>query len=178
MEYISAYAHISPCEKYRYRLERQWAVRDAWGGQRSCVFIMLNPSTADGGNDDPTIRRCVGFAQSLGFGRMDVVNLFAYRATNPKQLLALNHSDDPVGVQNQEAVESACNAQDCGMIIAAWGSHGGHIGQDKTVLGWIHRPHLVHSLGLTKDGQPRHPLYLRADSKPFRFPPHILEGDK
>jgi hypothetical protein len=168
-KYILADAQISLCGKYRYRLERQWAMRDAWGGNLSCVFIMLNPSTADGGNDDPTIRRCVGFAQAFGYRSLQVVNLFAYRATNPKELLSLSHNDNPVGFQNQEAVEDACNSQDCGMIIAAWGSHGGHMGQDETVLGWIRHNPLVRALGLTKEGHPRHPLYLMRNSTPFHF---------
>ena len=169
MDYLSSWADVSQCGKYRYRLTRQWSTKDAWGGTTARVFIMLNPSTADENSDDPTIRRCVRFGQALGYCAIDVVNLFAYRATNPKELLSLNRNDDPVGVGNQYSIESVCNAQDCGMIIAAWGAHGGHLGQDETVLGWLKRPHLVHALGLTKDGKPRHPLYLKATAKPFGF---------
>ena len=176
MDYLCSYADISPCGKYRYRLTREWS-KDAFGGNKSCVFVMLNPSTADGGNDDPTIRRCVEFAQKLGYGSLDVVNLFAYRATNPQQLLALNYLQNPIGDRNQEAIETVCNAQDTGIIIAAWGAHGGHIGQDETVLGWMQRPKLVHALGLTKYGMPRHPLYLKSDSKPFFYPTPRTEGE-
>ena len=186
MEYTTSFADISACGKYRYRLTREWnGVHDPengwywtgdkdgngepYGWKRSCVFIMLNPSTADGEQDDPTIRRCVDFAARLGYAALDVVNLFAYRATNPKELLALGHNDDPVGVRNQEVIETICNAQDTGMVIAAWGAHGGHIGQDETVLGWLHPRVKVQALGLTSGGQPRHPLYLPKTSLPFPY---------
>ncbi len=75
-------AHLSPCRQYRYRLWRDW---DPGAGR--CVFVGLNPSTADEHTDDPTIRKCVGFAKRWGFGAIDMVNLFAYRSTSPKGLL-------------------------------------------------------------------------------------------
>ncbi|KUR71217.1 hypothetical protein AQZ52_11140 [Novosphingobium fuchskuhlense] len=191
--YLAAGADISSCERYRYRLWREWrnhpapAMWDMWtddlglpvvdgageqlGEPLACVFVMLNPSTADGHTDDPTVRRCVGFAQRLGFDRLEVVNLFAYRATDPHELLALGHQDDPVGVRNQRAVAKALDS--AGMIICAWGAHGGHLGQDQTILGWIdtsnQRGAPVMALGLTKNGHPRHPLYLAADSQPIAF---------
>lgn len=142
------------------------------GDPKRCVFVMLNPSTADGNEDDPTIRRCVNFAKQWGFDRLEVVNLFAYRATDPKQMLAVSPDIDPVGFENQAAVREALDH--AGLIVCAWGAHGGHLGQDETMLGWIEADNWcdapVVALGLTKDGHPRHPLYLRADAPraPFK----------
>ena len=203
--YLSAGATISPCGKYRYRLWREWRLHpepaqwDMWteddgspivdgagqqlGEPKTCLFVMLNPSTADGDMDDPTIRRCVGFAKSWGYDRMEVVNLFAYRATKPIQLLRLNHDDEPWGVENQRHIWAAMDRQ-VNRIVCAWGANGSHLGQDETVLGWIEdyaefldeRPEIV-ALGLTAEGHPRHPLYLPADARPFPFSGRAPEGD-
>ncbi len=191
-DYVSAGATISACGKYRYRLWREWRlhpkpahwhmwtdakgrpVLDGEGEQigepKACVFIMLNPSTADGQQDDPTIRRCVGFAKAWGYDRLEVVNLFAYRATSPHDLLALPHDADPVGWQNQHYIGQTLRNLPLGRIICAWGAHGGHLGQDETVLGWLEdEPRFA--LGLTKDGYPRHPLYVPANAQLVRFKP-------
>jgi len=182
-DYIQTGADISACGKYRYALWREWrgthdpknwkwqGFKDGAGQQvgepKACLFIMLNPSTADGATDDPTIRRCVAFAKAWKFERLEVVNLFAYRATSPKNLLALNHSDDPVGDRNQHWVERL--AYEAGLIICAWGAHGGHLGQDETLLGWLgDRPR--HALGFTASGRPKHPLYLKADTPLVSMP--------
>ena len=175
-EYTSKGASISLCGKYRFSLWREWrgvAARANWrwygdkdgngaelGDPLSCVFVMLNPSTADADQDDPTIRRCVSFAKALKFDRVEVVNLYAYRATDPKDLFgagdAMHHH------KNQEYVERA--ARDSGIIICAWGAHGEEF-QAETVRGWMHtKKHFA--LGFTKGGQPRHPLYLPANARP------------
>lgn len=190
-DYTDAGAIISACGKYRYRLWREWrGVGEQWdmwtegdgspaldgagqpiGEPLSCVFVMLNPSTADGEQDDPTIRRCVGFAKRLGFDRLDVVNLFAYRATKPAELLRLNHGDEPWGIDNERQIARALDL--AGMVVCAWGAHGGHLGQDETVLGWLdshnHRDAPVMALGLTNEGFPRHPLYLPSDAQPVPY---------
>lgn len=191
--YVSAGAKISPCGTYRYHLWREWrlypepAQWDMWtdetgrpvldgagaqlGEPKACVFIMLNPSTADGEQDDPTIRRCVGFARAWGFDRLDVLNLFAYRATAPSELLALNDVDQPVGVGNSDAFEQVLfRGNPVGRIVCAWGAHGGHLGQDETALGWI-GDRKAYALGLTKDGHPRHPLYVPAAAQLVEFHP-------
>lgn len=176
--YVRSYADISPCGRYRYLLEREWrgthdpkhwrwlGAKDGAGHElgepQSVMFIMLNPSTADGNVDDPTIRRCVGFAKAWQYEAISVVNLFAYRATKPKDLFAAG--DAIHGPRNQEVIEhAACRA---GLIIAAWGAHGNYGEQDEVVRGWLHdRP--IYALGVTKDGHPRHPLYLSGDARPF-----------
>ena len=177
MNYVSKGATISADGRYRYLLWREWRgthARRNWrwwgkdgaghemGDPKACVFIMLNPSTADGEIDDPTIRRCVGFAASLNYERLEVVNLFAHRATDPKALLALRHTDDPVGFDNQRHIERATS--DAGLVIAAWGAHGAHLGQDETVRGWVCQDGPLHCLGKTAKGFPRHPLYLPANA--------------
>ena len=118
-------AIISSCQRYRYTLTRTVGC-----AAKVVTFIMLNPSTADAREDDPTIRRCKGFARSLAAGKLIVVNLFAFRATKPKVLLA---EKEPVGPENNDhircAAEEAHNSG--GMVIAAWGAHGGHRDRDK-----------------------------------------------
>lgn len=195
-QYVRAGATVSICGKYRYRLWREWrlhpapALWDMWTDEQGepicdgegkqlgeplvCVFIMLNPSTADGEQDDPTIRRCVAFAKAWGFDAMEVVNLFAYRATDPRELLRLNCNDDPWGPENREAVMSAVRR--AGKVVCAWGAHGGHLEQDEEVFGWIEdeisladREIPICALKLTKDRYPSHPLYLKADVQPFPY---------
>lgn len=182
--YIDAGAHISKDGKYRYLLWREWrgGTPDNWrwfgatdgngtplGEPESCLFIMLNPSTADGTQDDPTIRRCVGFAKFWGYDRLEVVNLFAYRATDPRELMNLS-LDEAVGPENRERVFSAVSMAK--MIVCAWGAHGDYLGQDETLLGWID-PRERYCLGITKDGAPRHPLYLPLTSEPIPFRPVV-----
>lgn len=175
--YIESGARISDCGKYRYLLWREWrgthdpnnwkwfGVNDGAGSPigepKACVFIMLNPSTADGAIDDPTIRRCVGFAKAWKFERLEVVNLFAYRATDPSIVLSLP-ADEAIGPENQEYVEDAANT--AGKIVCAWGAHGSYLSQDQTVRGWCNGARTFH-LGLTKNRQPRHPLYIKGDTQ-------------
>jgi hypothetical protein len=180
--YTDSGAAISACGRYRYLLWREWrdiaSHNDAnwrvlkgdgkeYREPKSCVFVMLNPSTADGEIDDPTIRRCVAFAKREKFERLEVVNLFAYRATNPRDVLALKHPADPVGSENQRWV--TMSAQDSGLIICAWGAHGSHLGQADTMRGWL-IDHPQYALGFTADGHPRHPLYLKADAPLLEMP--------
>lgn len=154
-------AVISPCGKYRYVLRRQW------NGQPCCTFIMLNPSTADASLDDPTIRRCIGFAKKWGCGSLQVLNLFAVRTPSP---LEMRKADDPVGPDNRDAFEQALQYmdKDDGPIICAWGANGDYMEQDLQVLGWLDElllDHYPECLGITKEGHPKHPLYLSADSQ-------------
>lgn len=151
-----ASATISTCGRYRYSLRRRW------GSGLSLCVIMLNPSTADAVKDDPTVRRCVGFARREGWMGLEVVNLFAYRATSPKELKS---SACPVGPGNDEAIRVACAR--AGRIVVAWGAHGSFMSRDKEVLESMTRK--VWCLGTTKRGHPRHPLYLKSSQPLIRY---------
>ena len=131
-----------------------------------CLFIMLNPSTADADSDDPTIRRCMGYAARWGYGDLQVVNLFGLRSTDPRALL---RHRDPVGERNDEyvldAVEGTMEVD--GIIVCAWGARGGWLGRDAAMLRLIRSAGGVpYCLGLTRDGHPRHPLYMPASATP------------
>jgi hypothetical protein len=162
-------ALISPGGKYRYHLHRELP----GGGRRVATFIMLNPSTADHLVDDPTIRKCIGFCQRWGCGELNVVNLFAVRATDPADM---RKASDPVGEDNHEWVRRAVDTtrdfhepQDAGLVVCSWGTHGSYMDRDLTVLGWIEGLCKPMALGLTRDGHPRHPLYVpySAELVPF-----------
>lgn len=160
-------AVISGCGKYRYQLTRRWSDCGP-----DAVFIMLNPSTADGYKNDATIRRCVGFAKSFGCGGLSVVNLFAYRATSPADMKA---AADPVGPDNElqfkSAVYAATEVESPGPVICAWGNNGAHLGQDKVALGWLCDMKVPPTaLRVTGAGQPEHPLRLPKILTPQPYP--------
>lgn len=158
---IQASAGISPCGQYRFWLGRKWD-----HGSFSLPVVMLNPSTADASTDDPTIRRCMGFARRENFGGVRVFNLFAYRATSPADMKAAH---DPVGPGNDDYLNEAFDIARCSDIpvLAAWGTHGSFMRRDETVERFAadHRVRLV-CLGTTTAGHPRHPLYVKGD-QPF-----------
>lgn len=125
---------------------------------------MLNPSTADAESDDPTIRKCMGFTKRWGYNEMRVVNLFAFRATNPKELEG-THGPPRIGPDNNRYILS--NAFWANLIVCAWGARGSLMGRDREVIDLIiGGKRSLKALGLTKKGHPRHPLYMRNDSKP------------
>jgi len=147
-------AFFSSDRVYRYSLLRSWK-----GGKATTVcFVGLNPSTADEKLDDPTIKRCMNYANDWGYGSIVMVNLFAYRATNPKELRTIH---DPVGPANMNYVKNATNK--CELTVCCWGT-GGHLhDQGRKVLMELKDPHY---LKLTKDGFPCHPLYLKSTLTP------------
>lgn len=157
-------ATLSSCGRYRYLLTRELDTGDG-----TVCFVMLNPSTADAAVDDPTIRRCLGFTRRLGYARMVVVNLFAWRATDPADLWS---APDAVGPRNDQEVLAA--ALDAELVVAAWGALDKAWEQRardvRLLLARSGREHLA-CLGLTKSGHPRHPLYLRADAEVIAIPP-------
>lgn len=110
-------ATISECGRYRYDLGRTWVEPGDALADTYCTFIMLNPSTADGTQDDPTICRCINFAKSWGMGGLMVVNLFAWRATKPDDLL---RAADPIGPENDRYIDEACRMAQ--FVVAAWGA--------------------------------------------------------
>lgn len=154
-------ASISACGKYRYRLTRYW------GPGKMLPFVMLNPSTADADVDDPTIRRCMGFARRFEAGGIIVVNLFAYRATDPVELKRVA---DPIGPANFDALQEIAivSGGTNSPVICAWGTSAGERGAD--VVAMMRREHAhLFCLGLTKGGHPRHPLYVRGDAPLLPF---------
>ena len=141
---------------YRYSLCREW---DSLGP--AVAFVMLNPSTADAVKDDPTIRRCANFARSWGYGSLEVVNLFAYRASAPGRL---RQATDPIGPANDRYLLDAADRADS--LIVAWGVHGALMDRDLEVFGLLAGRRDIYCLGFTQAGQPRHPLYMRREAKP------------
>ena len=125
------------------------------------MFIGLNPSTADEKNDDPTIRRCISYAKAWGYDGLCMANIFAFKATEPKVMLS---EMDPVGPDNDRyLVELADKAS---LVIAAWGTLGGHMDRANKVRSMIDG---LHYLRLTKDGHPGHPLYLPKNLSPTEW---------
>lgn len=152
-------AVYSDCDAYRYELTR------VWGPGEKALFVMLNPSTATEVQNDPTVERCERRARALGFGAFRVVNIFAFRATDPQVMRAVA---DPVGPGNDAAIVEGCIWAD--RIICGWGNHGAHLGrgaQVEAVLRGTGRP-LWH-LGLTQSGAPKHPLYIGYGQQPAQW---------
>ena len=144
-------AVFSQDRRYRYLLRRR--VGDSSG---RVLFIMLNPSRADETRNDPTIRRCIGFARSWGYGRLEVVNLFALMSTDPKALLK---ADDPIGPDNDAAIQAALKVADT--VVLAWGNHAlDHKRRAAAVTDMARKAARPYCLGLTARGAPRHPLRL------------------
>lgn len=157
----SSNAVFSPCRTYRYMLWRTWGE-----GGRTANFVMLNPSTATETLDDPTIRRCIGFARRWGCARLVVTNIFAYRSTDPRALY--DCPVDPVGDDNERWIKHCAGLAHYsdGPVVAAWGTHGALLSQGDTVHGWLRcLPVPVECLRLTSSGQPGHPLYLRNNAR-------------
>lgn len=141
---------------YRYTLWRVWNIN-----LPRVVFIMLNPSTADATTDDPTIRRCIRFAQSWGYGALEVVNLFAYCTSDPIQLKRVA---DPIGQENdQYLLQVSDRAQ---ILIAGWGNEGGLRQRSQTVLHLLTPKSNLFCLGINQTQQPRHPLYVKQNTLP------------
>ncbi len=153
---IKRNAELSVCGKYRYRLSRIWDDK-----KPLVLFIMLNPSTADAEQDDPTIRRCIAFAKNWGYGGFMTGNLFAFRSASPEKLY---RKKDPAGELNDRSLLEM--AAQCERVVFAWGEHGS-----------LHQAHQrvralfpdAWCLGKNKSGQPKHPLYIRADAELIQF---------
>lgn len=152
-------AELSVDGVYRYLLWRRWDKE-----KPRALFIMLNPSTADAEIDDPTIRRCIGFARSWGLGGIRVVNLYPFRATKPADLW---NASIPEGYCNLRYIERGIDTN--GVSIAAWGAHGREpqIRRVRNLFYELGVP--LYALGLTKDGQPRHPLYMPGAAVPIVY---------
>lgn len=146
-------AVLSDCGTYRYLLRRTWDHK-----LPRALFVMLNPSTADAEIDDATIRSCIRLSKCLNYGSFEVVNLFAFRATDPEDLAK---ALAPIGERNDDIIEAAIGR--CDVAICAWGAHRMAERRAKDVRGLLrsHRP-AVFCLGKTKAGYPKHPLYIKS----------------
>ena len=150
-------AVFSPCKTYRYMLQRNWGVR-----RKAVNLLMLNPSTADEMKNDPTVHRCQQRAVDLGFGQLEVTNIFALRSTDPE---LLKKHPDPVGPDNDAAILDS--AKVCDLVICAWGTDGKLYERGKHVLQLLRSNGIKpHCLKLSKDGHPCHPLYLPYSLQP------------
>lgn len=157
-------ASLSTCGRYRYRLTRVWSPSEPL-----LPFIMLNPSTADATVDDPTIRRCKGFAERERYGGIVVVNLYGLRATRPDVLWG---TSDPIGPENDHAI-ARVTIDARGPIVCAWGVNGDVMNRGAKVLEFIEQIAAVDRLvclGKTKSGAPRHPLYVPANQPLEPYP--------
>ncbi len=158
MLYLDTGAQFSECGEYRYALWRVWD--NLQNGH--CVFIGLNPSTANATEDDPTIRRCVDFAKRFNYSGLYMLNIFAYRATIPHKLYVVKN---PIGDENNKFIKMYCEAAE-GYIIACWGNHGKLLQRGKEVLDLLEYFNLkAKCFGLTGEKHPKHPLYLSKETK-------------
>ncbi len=154
-------ASFSDCLRYRWTLWRSWGVG------KLVNFVMLNPSTANATDNDPTVERCERRAVEWGYGGLIVTNLFAFRATDPRDMRA---QADPVGTENDAAIiESACQSE---IVVCAWGNHGSFTERSLQVKTFLRRrfPNKLHVLRISKTGEPAHPLYL-----PYNLKPQVWE---
>lgn len=176
-------ARLSPCGKYRYLLSRIWNEPGEVSGlityvpPHQLVFVMLNPSTADAFEDDPTIRRCISFGKRENFDMIHVANLYAGRATRPDDLFAM---EDPEGPENRRVWEKLKSSS--ATIVCAWGAERRAVKQGEDFIEAMRGKDLF-CLGMTKEGHPRHPLYLKRDAQiepfvltPRSSPPHTEGG--
>ena len=157
---------------YRYKLWRLWDP-----DQPAVMFLMLNPSTADAENDDPTIRRCMGYAQDWGYGGLYVGNLFAFRTSSPRALFQVS---DPVGPDNDLALQQMAAKSQC--VILAWGMNGARCPQRVVEVVGLFREQLDKLFCLRlldRSHHPAHPLYQRKDCEPqpvIEWAEGVLEG--
>ncbi len=150
---------------YRYTLWREWNY-----GSGYCQFIGLNPSTADETRDDPTLRRCINFAKDWGFSAFCMTNIFALRETKPANMKA---HQNPVGAENDKWILNI--SKDAQLVVAAWGTHGSFLGRDSEVFNITKE---LYCLGTTKNGFPKHPLYVKGDTQLIKFKKEYENGQR
>lgn len=159
-------ADFSRCRRYRYALRR------TFGAAGTVMFVGLNPSTADETQDDPTIRRCIGFAKRWGYGRLIVANLYAWRATDPRELRAARR---PVGEVRPDGLNLndwwlSTLASEADYVVAAWGASPGPVrGRPERVVDLLSNCGSLYALELTKHRCPKHPLYTKATAEPVPY---------
>lgn len=167
MIYSATFGPGGDRSQYRYTLGRTWRddamfIEPVFINRppyldKDALFVMLNPSTADARQDDPTVAKCIRLARRWGFGGVQVRNIFAFRSTDPGNL---RHASDPIGPDNDLAIVDAANSEHTGVIVAAWGNDGKFLLRGSLVrkmLGFTGRP--IYCFDISKEGQPVHPLY-------------------
>jgi len=156
-------AIFSPCRKYRYTLRRIFD-EERFEKEGACTFICLNPSTATETTDDPTVRRCINYAQEWGYPAFIMLNIFGFRATDP---LEMKCQDEPVGIDNNKHIIETCKQS--GLVVAAWSNHASHMNRGHEVeLLLAHHGIDVHCLKINRNSRmPAHPLYLKKSLKPM-----------
>lgn len=163
---ICVFSEESPSPLYRYTLEHRWDEDIPSYARTTAAWLLLNPSTADTSSLDPTLRRAKGFSRSWGYGGMVVINLYAFRATLPKDMMA---ALDPIGPLNDTYIERVTTRADVKVVVAGWGTHGGHLNRAAQVIEMLKERSLT-ALKLNQDGSPSHPLYLKATLAPSPYP--------
>lgn len=155
-------AIFSPCRKYRYALRRIFD-QERFEKEGACTFICLNPSTADETTDDPTVRRCINYAREWGYPAFIMLNIFAFRATDPEEM---KRQDEPVGIDNNKHIIDICKQS--GIVVAAWSNHASHMNRGHEVeLLLSHYNIELHCLKINSSSRlPAHPLYLKKSLKP------------
>lgn len=155
-------AVFSPCRKYRYHLSQIWDDK-----KPPMLWLMLNPSTADEVQNDPTVERCERRARMWGYGGSEVFNIFAYRATDPKDMRAHR---DPIGPDNDEWIRKFARRSVRSIGVCGWGEHGAHLGRGKAVMKILQEESaIVHALKVNASGHPKHPLYVAYKAKPVIY---------
>jgi hypothetical protein len=141
-------AKLSTCEKYRYSLTREWD-----NTKEKVAFVLLNPSTADASQDDPTVRRCIAFAKCWGYGSIEIVNLFAYRTPHPSKLKEAGYL---IGEGNDQYIMRAAESAD--LVVLGWGNHGTGLTWCREVVQLL-KDKKPKALSFTQQKQPYHPLW-------------------
>lgn len=151
---ITKSAIFSEDRSYRYALSRTWDRTKPF-----VLFVGLNPSTADENNDDPTIRRCINYAKSWGYGGLLMGNIFAFRATLPTDM---KKATDPIGPENDKWLRKLSNASK--ITIGAWGNDGSFLNRSGDIFSILPK---IYCLKVNSSGEPSHPLYLKSSLKPI-----------
>lgn len=163
-------AKFSECDRYRYQLWRDWSSdpppdgRDDWE-LSTAVFIGLNPSTADAVKNDATVTRCIAHAKRWNCYRMFMMNLFAWRATDPKEMKA---QGSPIGPENDFWLLETIRASQ--IVVACWGNHGSHMQRSGEVKVMLRNAGVsVKCFAVNGTGEPKHPLYVRSDQELMEY---------
>jgi len=156
-------AKFSPCRTWRYDLWRKWGSDDDY-----CSWILLNPSTANESENDPTIRRCITFSKAWGYSGLHILNVFGFRATDPSDMKKAN---EPIGTDNNKTILKI--AKGASRVVCGWGDHGQYKGRAEDVVRMLSKHEIRLSyLDLNKSGEPRHPLYIKGDTHPKTLVEH------